>query len=231
VRLFCFPHAGGAGSAYRGWLTDLPASVGLSVVTLPGREDRLFEPLRTEIDDVVNEICPLIEPMLDRPFCIFGHSLGALIGAEVALALFRSTGRQPVHLFVSGCRPLPEIADPRKRHLWPDADLLDLLRDLNGTPAELLENPQYARLLLPAFRADLGLIAKYQYRPHAPLDIPVTAIGGEDDPTVAPADLHRWSEITRGPSSVVTFPGDHFYLRDEQAALIRTISARIGRWS
>jgi medium-chain acyl-[acyl-carrier-protein] hydrolase len=200
-------------------------------VTLPGREDRIFEPPRSDIDDIVNEICPMIAPMLDRPFCIFGHSLGAIIGAEVALALDRSTGRQPIHLFVSGCRPLSEVTDPRNRHLWPDNDLLALLRDLNGTPAELLESPEFTRLLLRAFRADLGLIANYRYRTHAPLDIPVTAIGGEDDPTVAPADLHRWSEITRGPSAVVTFPGDHFYLRDEQAALLRTISARIGRRS
>lgn len=228
VRLFCFPHAGGGGSAYRGWLADLPAGVGLHCVTLPGREERLLEPPRTDIDEVVDEIRLRMEPLLDRPFCIFGHSLGALIGAQVALALYRSTGRQPVHLFVSGCRPLSQAADPRDRHLWPDEELLTLLGDLNGTPTELLESPEFSRLLLRAFRADLGLIARYRYRPHAPLDIPVTAMGGAEDPAVAPADLHGWSEITRGPSGVVTFPGDHFYLRDQQAAVLRTISAGIG---
>jgi surfactin synthase thioesterase subunit len=208
-------------------VSGLPADTGLYAITLPGREDRIVEPPGTSLDAIIGDICASIEPMLDRPFCIFGHSLGAIIGAEVALALHRSTGRQPVHLFVSGCQPLSAVADPGNRHLWPDPELLALLRDLNGTPAELLENREFTALLLRAFRADLGLIANYRHRLHAPLDIPVTAISGRDDPTVASADLHGWSEITRGPSSVVTFPGDHFYLRAEQAALLRTISAHL----
>jgi surfactin synthase thioesterase subunit len=231
VRLFCFPHAGGGGGAFRGWLTDLPAGIGLYSITLPGREDRIVEPARTDLDEIVEEIRAAIAPLLDRPFCIFGHSLGALIGAEVALALYRSTGRQPVHLFVSGCHPLSEVADPRNRHLWPDDDLLTLLRDLNGTPAELLDDLEFVQMVLPPFRADLGLIANYRYRGRAALDMPVTALGGEDDPTVAPADMAGWSEITRGPSAVSSFPGDHFYLRKVQPALVGLISAHLTRSS
>jgi medium-chain acyl-[acyl-carrier-protein] hydrolase len=227
VRLICFAHAGGGGAAYRSWPTALPVSVGLHAVTLPGREDRVFERPLTDLRHVVGEICRAIEPLLDRPFAIFGHSLGALIGAEVALTLHRTTGRQPIHLFVSGCPALHEVADPRQRHLWSDGDLLALLRDLNGTPAELLRSPEFARLLLRAFRADLALLAQYRYRPGRRMDMPVTAFGGSDDPTVTPAELQAWAEITTGPHDVVVFPGDHFYLRHRQAALLRTIIARL----
>jgi medium-chain acyl-[acyl-carrier-protein] hydrolase len=227
VRLICFAHAGGGGAAYRRWPTDLPSRVGLHAVTLPGREDRIFERPLTNLQQVIDEICQAIEPLLDRPFAIFGHSLGALIGTEVALTLHRTTGRQPLHLFVSGCRALHEIADPLNRHLWSDADLLALLRDLNGTPAELLASPEFARLLLRAFRADLALLAQYRYQPGCRWDVPITAFGGSDDPTVDPAELHAWAEITNGPYHVITFPGDHFYLRQHQAALLRTITTHL----
>jgi len=228
VRLFCFPHAGGGGSAYRDWRTDLPDAVGLYAVTLPGREDRLFEPPSTDLQRIVDDICRAMEPMLDRPFAIFGHSLGALVGAEVATALRDLTGQQPIHLLVSGCQALPAVADPEHRHLWSDADLMTLLRELNGSPVELLDSPEFARLLLRAFRADLALIANYRFQADGPLDAPITAFGGEDDPVVSPADLHGWAAVTHGPMTVVTFPGDHFYLRNEQAALVRAIVARIG---
>ena len=227
VRLICFSHAGGGGAAYRSWPADLPPSVGLHAVTLPGREDRLIERPLTDIRQVVDEICRVLEPLLDRPFAIFGHSLGAIIGSEVALALHRTTGRQPVHLFVSGCRALHEVADPSRRHLWSDADLLALLRDLNGTPAELLASPDFVPFILRAFRADLALLADYRYRTGDRLDIPITAFGGTDDPTVDSAQLYAWAEITDGPNDVITFSGDHFYLRKQQAALLRAIVARL----
>jgi medium-chain acyl-[acyl-carrier-protein] hydrolase len=228
IRLFCFPPAGGGGAAYRGWSSGLPTDVGLYAVTLPGREDRFFEPPLTDLRQVVGEVSRAIAQLTDRPFAIFGHSLGALIGTEVARSLRRSTGRQPVHLFVSGSRAPSMVADPSNRHLWPDEDLLTLLRELNGTPAELLDSPEFARMLLPAFRADLGLIAGYRHRHDAPLDSPVTATSGTDDPALDPGDLRAWAELTVGPTSVATFPGDHFYLQQEPRALLRLISARLG---
>jgi surfactin synthase thioesterase subunit len=227
VRLFCFPYAGGGAAAYRKWLAHLPTDVGLYAVTLPGREDRVFETPVTDLRKVVDEVSRAIEPMLDRPFSIFGHSLGALVGTEVAFSLRRSTGHQPAQLFVSGNAP-PTASDACDRHLWSDSELLALLRELNGTPEELLNSPEFARLLLPTFRADLALTAGYRFRADAPLDSPIIAISGVDDPTVATADLYRWADLTLGPVTVATFPGDHFYLQKEQAGLVKVISKHLG---
>jgi medium-chain acyl-[acyl-carrier-protein] hydrolase len=92
-------------------------------------------------------------PYLDKPFAFFGHSMGALVGFELARQLRRQCDLQPVHLFVSGCFA-PDIPDPNPIHNLPEAELLAELRRLNGVPQEALENTELMRLLLPTLRAD-----------------------------------------------------------------------------
>ena len=70
-RLFCFPHAGGGGSAYRLWPAGLPKHVEVVTIELPGRESRFGEPpttrLATIVDEVVEAASPLIRQNNGRP--------------------------------------------------------------------------------------------------------------------------------------------------------------------
>src|ERR671919_747384 len=79
LRLFCFPYAGGAASIFRTWPSGLPGSIDVAAVQLPGRETRLAEPPVRRLDALVAAMAPALEPFLDRPFALFGHSMGALI--------------------------------------------------------------------------------------------------------------------------------------------------------
>src|SRR5687768_10798540 len=82
LRLFCFPYAGGGASIFRRWSDELPPSVEVCPVQLPGRENRLREPPFTRIDPLVRALAHALRPNLNRPFALFGHSMGALIGFE-----------------------------------------------------------------------------------------------------------------------------------------------------
>lgn len=223
LRLFCFPFAGGGASIYRGWGDALPAAVEVCPVQLPGRERRFREPLHTRMDTLVSELGAALRPLLDVPFALFGHSMGALVGFELARELRRQGGPRPVHLFVSGHRAprLPEV-NPPVYHL-PDDRFLAELRRLNGTPRELLENEELMELLLPLLRADMGICESYGYTPEDPLDVPVSVLGGDEDPEVPVPDLAPWSEETSRECTLRTYPGDHFFIHGARESVLRDL--------
>src|SRR5438445_1270817 len=92
LRLFCFPWAGGTSSAFSRWGEELSPRIEVCAVQLPGREDRLRERPCTDLTSAAEELTPLLERSLDRPFASFGHSLAAPLAFEVA-RLLRARGR------------------------------------------------------------------------------------------------------------------------------------------
>ncbi|MEM7356146.1 MAG: thioesterase domain-containing protein, partial [Acidobacteriota bacterium] len=97
----------------------------------------------------------------------------------------------------------------------------------NGTPTEVLDNPELMQLMLPLIRADFELNETYTPAPEPRLSCPVTALGGLRDEDVTRQDLEAWSEVSSGPFKVRMFPGDHFYLHDHQHDLIRAVAEEL----
>jgi medium-chain acyl-[acyl-carrier-protein] hydrolase len=95
TRLICFPCAGRGASLYRTWPGPLGQHVEVCAVQLPGRENRMDEPPFTRFQDLVSVIAEVLPPFLDREYAIFGHSLGALIGFEVARRIRQTNGITP----------------------------------------------------------------------------------------------------------------------------------------
>ena len=217
LRLFCFPYAGGGPAIYRLWPQSLPSLVEVCVAQLPGRGTRLRDQPFTSLDALIEAAAEAIAPLLDKPFALFGHSMGAMISFELARRL-REQGRpQPAHLFVSG-RKAPHLPnhDPVSHNL-PEAELRRELLRLNGTPREVLEHPELMELMLPLLRADFSVVETYVYRPGIPLDCPLTAFGGLRDSEVSREQLEAWREQTAGEFALRMLPGDHFFLNDAQA--------------
>src|SRR5579883_2155511 len=128
LRLFCFPYAGGAASIYRLWPQLLPETIEVHAIQLPGREGRLLEPTYVRLAPIIDEVTQAIAPLLDRPFALFGHSLGALLAFELARQLRRLQRPQPIHFFASA-RRAPQFADPDPPiHRLPDAEFLEEVR-------------------------------------------------------------------------------------------------------
>lgn len=229
VRLFCFPYAGGGGAMFRDWARELPAGVSVYAICLPGREARMLEAPIGELGAVLAELQPVLLPYLQAPFAFFGHSMGALMSWELARALRASHGLKPVHLFVSGSRALPTAK------LWlagfesmSDDELAIEISNLNGTPAEVFEDADLLKLVLPGLRADLSLLASYRYQPGPPLDCPATVFGGDRDPVVPADSLGEWGELTTADVQVTVLSGDHFFVHTARAELLAAISRRLG---
>ena len=224
MRLFCLPYAGGGASAYRGWAAALPSEVEVCPVQLPGRESRLREPPFARPEPLVQALVDALAAHLDLPFACFGHSMGAMLAFELARELRRRGGPLPLHLFVAG-RRAPQVP-PREEdiHDLPEPEFVARLRELNGTPEEVLQHAELMRLLIPVLRADFSVNETYTFRPEEPLDLGISAYGGLGDAEVSREDLVGWSEHGRGPFRLRMLPGDHFFLHSARDLLTESVA-------
>lgn len=227
LRLFCFPYAGGGALIYRPWGAALSPHVEVCAIQLPGRGGRMSEEPLVKLSQVVEAVAQALQPYFDKPFAFFGHSMGALISFELARQLAREGRRAPQHLFVSGHRAphLPETEPPF--YNLPDAELINELRRLNGTPQEVLENPELMQLMLPLMRADFSVCQTYTYVAAPPLTCPLTAYGGTGDTAVEREHLEAWRQHTTSAFALRMFPGDHFFLHTSQPSLLRALAQQL----
>ena len=101
---------------------------------------------------------------------------------------------------------------------------MDEIQRLNGTPAEVIENPEVMRILSPILRADFQVNQTYRYEYGEPLSCPITVFGGADDEDVPKESLFAWREETSGVFDLQMLPGDHFFLRTSEPLLLRLLS-------
>jgi pyochelin biosynthetic protein PchC len=220
AQLVCFPHAGGGASFFRPWLDDLPPGIELLSAQYPGREDRLREPLATDLGELADRYARLLASVGGAPVVLFGHSLGAAIAYEVARRM-QASGRPPALLVVSG-RQAP-VDSSRAVHLMDDDDLwADVLR-AGGTSRQVLDNLELRALVLPVLRADYRLSETYRPVAAPVLGCPILAVSGDDDPDVDLAVLPSWRELTDAGFAMRVFPGNHFYLNACRRTLIGEI--------
>lgn len=210
-QLFCFPHAGGGPSFFRPWCAPLQPEIAIRRVLLPGREWRIEEPPFRHIADLVEPLCTALEPYLDQPYALFGHSMGAVVAYEVARRL--SGTASPSCLIVSGRRAPALAGNRRALSALPDDEFLTEVARLNGIPAEVLSEPELLDMLLPTLRADFELAETYQPLPGGRLDCPVVAYMSTSDPEVDYTEVLAWREVTTGRFRMRVFRGDHFYLK------------------
>jgi surfactin synthase thioesterase subunit len=225
VTLFCLPYAGGGATIYHGWKSRIPSWIELMPLHLPGRGVRHNQPAMHDWRELIGLLLRDVQPYIARPLAIFGHSMGALIGLELAYAIRARHQRTPVWFGASGSKA------PSRRELdlkWldcPEETLVDELRSLNGTPPELLDNRELLQLVLPVVRADFHLCGSYCRPRRAPLDCPLLVLAGMDDQEVSQPheNLTAWHAETSGACQVEMLDGDHFFIEKRQDAVISLV--------
>ena len=228
LRLFCLPHAGGGTALYHRWKPFLPPSVELIALKLPGREDRLEEKPYEDLDQLAEALVGPLEPLIAVPFAIFGHSIGAAIGYRLAVALHRAALPAPHALIVSACRSPQLWRGTETLHTLPAAEMIEQLVNRFGFRHETSEDEiAMMKIMAETIRADLKMLETFRYDDPPPLDCPIFALGGTEDPQVTRAQLQGWQSMTKRAFGVRIFPGGHFYLRDQERAVVQTVLSRL----
>ena len=213
LRLFCFPHVGAGASAFNQWQSSwLPDNVEFWTVRLPGREQRLSEKPFQRMGPLVEALYEAMAPQLSGRYVFYGHSLGSVVAFEMARKIQRQGGQGPDRLLVSS-HTAPHLGLRRPFfHALPDKEFVDALRRLAGTPQEALENEDLMGLMMGVLRADFEVDETYIYEEGQPLECPISAFGGIDDPDVSQADLEAWRTHTSQQFSLQMMEGDHFFI-------------------
>ena len=188
-------------------------------IQLPGRENRVRDPVSSNLSDLLNGIVENLAPVLqdDIPFIFFGHSLGALLAFEVARRFRAKRLGAPTALIVSGRMP-PHVPLVRPAlHGLADDDLLREVARLEGIPQEIQRHSEMRKLVLRPLRADLKLDETYVYSPQPPLDCPILACGGRGDLEAPLSALREWRSCTRSSFVFKIFEGGHFFIHTSSA--------------
>ncbi|TQV87406.1 thioesterase II family protein [Aliikangiella coralliicola] len=222
IKLLCFPYAGGNASTYLSWVNYLPDTIDLIAVQPPGRSSRMLEAPYSEMTPLIDDLVIDFSQMIDRPYLVFGHSLGSKIAFELMLRCQAMNIRLPEHFIASGSRAAYLSSREDAIYDLPDNELVAELKSLNGTPKEILENDELMELCLPLLRADFKIADTY-CASRKILNTKITVLGGSEDHLITLSDLQCWENLFTHSANVYMISGDHFFIESNKPAVLRQV--------
>jgi medium-chain acyl-[acyl-carrier-protein] hydrolase len=225
VRLICFPQAGSSAAAYGDWADFIAGDVEFCAVEYPGRGRRRAERPFVRVHALVKAALDGIRSELQRPFAVFGHCLGALVGFELLRRLHRQRGPMPLALFVAGCAAPSRPPHHPPRYTMTDEQLLAHLRSRETAPDACMADTHFAELFLGPLRRDLEAADTYIYRYAERLRCPVFVLTGEDDADVPQEEADPWRLETELPVTLRRYLGNQRFLQTAASQVLRDVSS------
>ncbi|MCX6149594.1 MAG: thioesterase domain-containing protein [Ignavibacteriales bacterium] len=226
TRLFCIPFSGGNAYSYSEFKKYIPDNIELCNLELPGRGKRISEPLLHSVESMTEDLFLQIETKINENYVIFGHSLGSLLGITLCRYISVKGMNLPLILFLSG-QTAPASIKPDNKHTLPDDQFINMLREMAGTPEELLTDKSFLQFFLPVVRADFQALSDYNYTSkNTPLDVPITIMLGKDE-KISDEDAAIWQLETDNTISVHRFEGGHFFIFDHIEKISNLIAEKI----
>lgn len=234
MKLFFIPHAGGSAMGYMVMKRFLDTSRITPIpLELAGRGQRMKEVCFTDIAACVEDLYEKIKPdIADGEYAIFGHSLGTLLTYELVHYIKKMGDKLPVCIFFSGrVAPGAEFPVQAISTIESDDEFLEQFGQLQALPKEFLENDQIKKLMLPVMRADVQMAERYQYQKREPLTQDIYIFNGEKDILLTKEGLDAWEQETSKHAVNVSFPGDHFYFRENGQMVMEKINEVLLQYS
>lgn len=222
--MFCLPYLGAGASVFSKWQDLLLPDIQICPIQLPGREERRDEPPIKDARDLLGQIALSMEPLLDRPFAIYGHSFGGNLAMSLASYLQDTMDKVPMHLFIGAAvspgtaNPLEvefQITDRQSAENMTEESMIQLLMRL-GAPDALLENQNTLRAMMPALRADLAITRQRMFPVDHVVHCPITAFSGDLDHIYDSTMMEGWKQHTRSFSQI-PINGGHLFLHEDSA--------------
>lgn len=226
VPLLCFPHAGGGRLYYAKWRRSFSPDIDFRVAQYPHREARLRDPMPTNVAALVEDIHDQFQEVLSGPYAIWGHSMGSLVGYELAVLAQRRHGVAPLGFFSSGSSAPCMSRFKGVEQLDTEEGFRGVLRRYGGIDERNLHDPDFMSVFASVIKDDLRMMAHYQDQAFAPLECPLVLMEGELD-TV---DISQWPRYAGGQLETHMFSGGHFFIDDHRDRLAALMESRVALW-
>lgn len=228
ITLFCLPFAGGSKYSLNFLKKVLPPSITCNFLEYPGRGTRIREDFAENIFEVVDDLYKKIAHSLDKPYALYGHSMGAKIAYLLAKRIREEKKPAPLHLFISGTDAPSVPSRKSPKHLLPKEEFVTAVKELGGLPDEILANAEMLEYFEPILRADFKLSESYLHSESSPLTIPLTVmVGDKEDMEID--DILEWQTQTVHPIKLHTFPGNHFFIFENDREIGKIIEEALVR--
>lgn len=225
MQLILFPYAGGSGPAYRKLVDQLPKNWLTQTLELPGRGQRLREPLCESVEEMLDDFCTSIDcgPIdTAKPYAFFGHSMGSLLSFMCANRFWNTRKNLPQVLICSGFRALHQPHQRTVRHSLNSTGFRKELRNMGGMPKEILDEVELMDFFEPIIRADFEVCENFQLLEPKPIPIPIhTMFGTEED--LGENDKEEWSRLSTKMIERHDFEGHHFFIFSQAEKVGKTI--------
>lgn len=191
------------------------------------RQLAFYEGMNDAVEDVTEQLMNhVIED--GKPYALFGHSMGGMIGYEVAHRIRERQLPPPALLIFSG-RPAPHVqrtdADIHQLH---DDEFMQRIEDMGGTSSELFGDQQLRNIFLPVLRADFRLVETYAYTPRPPLPYPMLVVAGTTE-RWTDEELLGWQEHSTATCRMTRLEGGHFYWNGNPEPITSLLSDELQR--
>jgi surfactin synthase thioesterase subunit len=158
--LFGFPHCGGQDEAMLAWSRGLPSRFRFIGIKL-SKSLSFPDTLTIKWERVVNEAAACVKAAAEdgEDFAFIGHCWGSLLAFEVSHRLKAEGAREPVHLFLSGCRA-PHLLQARSESLKGPWSLYSLASGCQAPPDYRVppwRDPLQSRFSVFAEKRDAGV--------------------------------------------------------------------------
>lgn len=226
MRLVCIPHAGGNPEIFLPWADGISDGVELLAVRLPGHGPRIADPPIDHWDALVADVLEGLENYLGEPHAFYGHCFGGRLAYELTHFTLALPRAQTKRLLMSTCRSPDTPHGGRYVHDLPDAQFLDVLRDL-GASDQVLQNKSILRFVLPAVRNEIRLAELWTDRHQTAVRVPITAIYGREDTKDGRSSMEGWRAFSSEGCELVEMPGGHSFFEDDPSSLLDVINPRL----
>lgn len=227
--LICLPYAGGSSTFYSKWKQYLPSNIEMCVYELAGRGIRATDSANyTCIEDIAEDLFSQMDAdhLFNKPYFLFGHSLGALITVKLCALIREKNKSLPVHVFLSGEGAPFLTREHKKLHLLDDSEFVAELKKLGGMTDDFFEYPELQEYYLPILRNDLKIAETAVFNDILPFNFNLSILVGKED-TWTVDQIYKWNHYTTSICSFHFFNGGHFYLTDYGKEIIHIIKCCI----
>ena len=220
ARIFCIHPVGAGASLFSWFMYQVPEEIEVLAFQLPGRENRYAETPLENMDQLIIKMLRAIDPYLEVPFMVMGHSFGGIIGYELLRALVKQRNLEPLGLMVTGT-----IA-PQLTPGWKRSEAIAKTAERSYSEEKIIgilnyiDDLDFLRSILPVMRGDMPLIMSYQYRKEGPVNFPITAFAAEQDEVVSIEQIRAWQAQTSHDFSLEVVQGDHWFLSRHQQRIL-----------
>lgn len=218
--IWCFPFAGASYYSYKPLFKSIEQSHTIKYLELPGRGNRMNEPLLYTYNEVLNDIFYQIKDEIQEPFIFYGHSMGAQLAFD-SIHLLAQYNLKPIKLIISG-RGAPAVVSMNKRYNLPKPEFKNALHQLGGIPQEILNDDEFFSFFEPILRADFQAIENFTYTQKDPLDVPIHALLGDTEETT-PDEASAWEKETTAEFNLKIFTGGHFFILEHTDSILEVV--------